>query len=768
MMRKISLIEKQFLKEISSPLVEFISFDIFDTLVYRNTVRPTHIFRRMAQKEFIKTIFPDSELFEQFRMDAEQKARQNSQEEEITLTQIYNELPLTKQQQQKFMDTELKIEKDAIFINKSILRLIDIALKHNKKILFISDTYFTKNEIEKLVFKKVDIPYHKLFISSQYKMTKFSGKLFSQVLDELHIKGTNLLHIGDNYHSDIQNAAKYNIQSILYNLPKEYKLITELDNQYMKNAKHDTFQNYRIFSALNNPYENEQKKFFYNFGALYMAPIIWDFCHYLKEIYHKNKLTQMNFCMREGQIFHKFIKYIDPTINTNILYVSRKSTFLASLNLKEIKNNSFRLENYEDFNVKNLYELFKIPIDKEEIKKVIDFKFHKADKFKAEYINILHLIQEDFISKKSTIIKNIQKEKNLLQDYLKDKNFHNNSMIVEFGGTGTIPTNIDNLMSEKSQKLNVLFFMHDKGIKKMSNKLTTAYLSYKEHTKHEIRAIHSFPTIFEILFNGNYTTTLGYKKEQNNISVNIATKNPLLKQKQQKLLKAFNNGVKSFFNTCLEHQCSKQVLNQESVLRLINRFLKIPSTNESLHLGSLYHEAGFGSNHVFPIIEQKHIKYLEEYGIDRIYKYSKLLDKKVPPILWPEGLIAKEDSSYLIRMNNLEKVLFHSEKINPYVHKLMEDIINQKLEQLTIYGTGEIFQQIIPYLTKKNIRIAYVFDSRAHLIINKINGFRITALHDIQLEENSTIVIASDVYRDEIFETIKTYMNEYNIQLNII
>ncbi len=45
-----------------------------------------------------------------------------------------------------------------------------------------------------------------LFVSYEYRKTKHYGDLYPEVLNELDIYPEDILHIGDNYNSDIKNA----------------------------------------------------------------------------------------------------------------------------------------------------------------------------------------------------------------------------------------------------------------------------------------------------------------------------------------------------------------------------------------------------------------------------------------------------------------------------------------------------------------------------------------------------------------------------------
>ena len=85
-------IRKQIIDQLDK--VEYVSFDVFDTLLFRMVRFPQQIFEKMLEKA--PWLFPnylDACEWKELRMHAEKWAREKKQGKEVTLEEIYGEFP---------------------------------------------------------------------------------------------------------------------------------------------------------------------------------------------------------------------------------------------------------------------------------------------------------------------------------------------------------------------------------------------------------------------------------------------------------------------------------------------------------------------------------------------------------------------------------------------------------------------------------------------------------------------------------------------------
>ncbi|MDR2510148.1 MAG: glycosyltransferase [Spirochaetaceae bacterium] len=201
---------------------EYISFDIFDTLLTRPFWQPIDLFD-LLNDEFRRCVHEKTFVdFSELRKSAETIARRNinnPQIEDITLDEIYDALSreyrISKTTAEYMKAKEIETELKFCSARKSAFELYELAAHLGKKIICVSDMYLPKTIIEKLLVKNGYTQIEKIYVSSETKVCK-SGGMFPFVLADLPLAAGNMLHIGDNYESDYCSARKNNINAIYY------------------------------------------------------------------------------------------------------------------------------------------------------------------------------------------------------------------------------------------------------------------------------------------------------------------------------------------------------------------------------------------------------------------------------------------------------------------------------------------------------------------------------------------------------------------------
>lgn len=186
------------------------SFDIFDTLITRNTASPYGIFLIMQEQLKDNNILGEHvfDNFAELRIKAEKNARQFSCAAEISLKDIYIELSkmsyLTDKEIDQLMAFEVQTEIDcAVGIEKNIQEIVNL-YKKGEHVVLISDMYLSESSIRNImtkvhpIFNEITI-----YVSSEYNCTKNDGLLYVKIKHLEGITYANWIHYGDNYISDI-------------------------------------------------------------------------------------------------------------------------------------------------------------------------------------------------------------------------------------------------------------------------------------------------------------------------------------------------------------------------------------------------------------------------------------------------------------------------------------------------------------------------------------------------------------------------------------
>ena len=122
---------------------EYVSFDIFDTLIIRSVRFPYQIFDKTYEKD--PSLFPsyiNAGEWREIRIQAEQFARERKRKSEVTLKDIYRELPSIIKYPESIMEREIDAEVENTYLNPQVADILEkIKNGYGKKILLISDMY---------------------------------------------------------------------------------------------------------------------------------------------------------------------------------------------------------------------------------------------------------------------------------------------------------------------------------------------------------------------------------------------------------------------------------------------------------------------------------------------------------------------------------------------------------------------------------------------------------------------------------------------------
>lgn len=310
---------------------DIISFDIFDTLLIRPYVKPTDLFLHIEKLYKIKG-------FHKNRILAEKSARgKYIDNEEITLNQIYEEID---DKYKPFKEIEIELEERILTIHKENKEIYDYALRIGKKIIIVSDMYLPKEVIEKILIKNNYTNYYKLYLSSDLMLTKASGNLYKYIIDDLNVKPSTIMHLGDNYHSDFENARLYGIDAFF--IEKIIDIFLK-DNIRAEKLLHENKNNIGIsimlglsaFSCFNKNDKNKENNYWRNFGFIYGGPAVFSYMNWLKKQIIKENIKEVLFVARDGYSLKKVFDIIKSEyIKTHYIYAPRIIYYLIALDFK--------------------------------------------------------------------------------------------------------------------------------------------------------------------------------------------------------------------------------------------------------------------------------------------------------------------------------------------------------------------------------------------------------------------------------------------------
>jgi FMN phosphatase YigB (HAD superfamily) len=199
-----------------SDKIKIVSFDIFDTLVFRSCCYPDQGKEDMA----VKLGFSDVAEFVALRNNTELEIRKSRMfEGDVSILDIYEKITDSidfGMNPHYLADLEFQSDLKYILPKSKVLDLMRYADSLGKAVYIISDTYYLPGQLDGLL-KSLNIPKYTLFASSVIGKRKDNGTMWQHIRDLLSKQGIcsirEFMHIGDNVVSDCQWAGDLNVNS---------------------------------------------------------------------------------------------------------------------------------------------------------------------------------------------------------------------------------------------------------------------------------------------------------------------------------------------------------------------------------------------------------------------------------------------------------------------------------------------------------------------------------------------------------------------------
>lgn len=333
---------KDLYNKVSEERYQVISFDLFDTLVKRPVVNPADLFLIVGYRLNING-------FMNMRIMAEQVTRRHMpyMREEVTLQEIYAtfvKLFHVDYSVERLVETELAVELAYCMPRKAIIGVYNYAKTCGKKVVILTDTYLSRDFIEKILANCAICGYERLYVSSDDNATKASGRLYRKLfadLDQLGISKKSVLHIGDNKKTDIKMAKEagmavqhvLSVKDIFISRVKQ-KQILERNEKYGDN---NLILGYIMSELYDNPYRIIDKQTLFNgainlLGEIVLGPFILSMVKWMLEDALSEHVEELIWIYRDGYIpsviFDKLRPlYSNCSITTKKMYLSRNMRY---------------------------------------------------------------------------------------------------------------------------------------------------------------------------------------------------------------------------------------------------------------------------------------------------------------------------------------------------------------------------------------------------------------------------------------------------------
>ncbi len=303
-------------KELLNKLCEYdvVSFDVFDTLIFRPFTSPRVLFSIMEKRLGIYK-------FSKIRVDSEDEVRifnqENYKHDNTTLSEIYNLISKkTNLCPKKTAQLEYELELNYCYANPFFQEIISECVKNKKKIIVCTDIYLSKQQIQEILKNNGYQSINEIYVSSELKRSKKKGDIY-QLIKETY-KDKKIIHIGDSYISDIKNAENSGVDTFYY------KNINDIGTKNRISSM--SYITGRIYSALINNhlyYRNTQYSEEYKLGYIYGGIYILGFVQWVNKFSITHNIDKILFLSRDGDVYSKMYDKLPNHKNWQYFYWSR-------------------------------------------------------------------------------------------------------------------------------------------------------------------------------------------------------------------------------------------------------------------------------------------------------------------------------------------------------------------------------------------------------------------------------------------------------------
>lgn len=313
---------------------DHVSFDVFDTLLYREGfAEPHHLFYQLAREKDLS--HGPALAFMKSRMRAEAVCRERRKNEsghmEVHLKDIYQEIG----RPDISAEDEMQLEKRVLRPRPFIRELHQRARAARKKVYAISDFYLDEAEIETLL-RGQGYEFDAVYTSCSQGCGKYNQGLFSTYLTENSIDSDKAFHIGDNWESDYLSAISVGItahyepkpvQALRHDLRFNQDGIKAVAPVGPEAGKASALLLAWLAHTAEQTTTLSQTR---AFATQYAIPLVFQFSQWLLAQCQKDGVRRLHLMARDGYMVEKVLELLSPDVDFQVVKISRRAVLLPA------------------------------------------------------------------------------------------------------------------------------------------------------------------------------------------------------------------------------------------------------------------------------------------------------------------------------------------------------------------------------------------------------------------------------------------------------
>lgn len=350
---------------------DVISFDVFDTLIFRAVEKPTDVFRILEAEWNIIG-------FAKMRQEAERQVR--GLKSEATIYDIYQ--ILSKHlgiDIEEGIRLELEVEQKVCFANPYMFKIYKQLKETGKTIIAVSDMYIPQKNLVALLNSCGYDLLDDVYVSCEYNASKGNGALQTIVKHRLGDE-KKYIHIGDNKKADIDGSKSAGWDAYYYpNICTEGAPYRRYSMKSLASAFYKGIVNYKMHG------EEKKQDAYYEYGFVYGGIITVGYCQFLERLCKQENIDQFIFVARDGFIVQKIYDHYFSSVDHEYVPFSRFASYELTME-----------RNWKKF-LENIVLPYTYSSKKETVESILEIcDMMYLERYQAEY----HLNLKDVFGKK--------------------------------------------------------------------------------------------------------------------------------------------------------------------------------------------------------------------------------------------------------------------------------------------------------------------------------------------------------------------------------
>ncbi len=590
----------------------WVSFDIFDTAILRKVGSPHDVFAIVEIEARLRLGRPDFD-FVDLRSEAERDARHRLEQSGrlafLSLTDIYKELEnrpeIGPSVARQLMEIEIGVELNLATRNPFIHEAYRLALARGKIVLFISDMYLPEDVLAQMLDRSGYTRYRHLFVSNEVGLRKREGDLFKHVCQQIDAAPKRVLHIGDDWLSDIKMARRRGLRTYHYKRPAllaETYLpdVGEWDAGTAESGVVKGLVTNSLLAARPMNKRRVEEDYWYRLGYANVGPLYTGFALWLADAVKKDGIRKVYFLSRDGYIMEKAYQRLRESHRelppSAYLYASRRALRFAALENFDNGELDFFLRQSHAIQVRHL--LGRLGLDAgrygDEIRKAGfagPTELLRPLRSEAALRHLVHLLKEP-------ILEAVEKQRIRLLTYLKELEFEVGGKValVDIGWQGSMQYTLDRLLARLNWPTLIsgyylATFAEALRLGQRSDRMKGFLCQFSEPPTHHQAILQCVP-FYEFLHTAPHGSVRGYRDVEGEVQPDFE---PNFIPQQNRLAEDVQTGALDFMTDFLEVRRDYPwlALSPELAFAAVRQVVAQPSCLDAVKIGDLQHVDSF-------------------------------------------------------------------------------------------------------------------------------------------------------------------------------